>query len=139
LITARPEPIRAERNIMEEYIGPRVVGMIAGDIEALLNENQSAINEAYVNVGKGFKISIGVGLSPAPQGVEAEIKLSFARETVQAPEKCTAKMKRIMSENQAEFELSTGGETILKGNTTDLARATARLKTADKVYRMEKG
>jgi hypothetical protein len=30
-----------------------------------------------------------------------------------------------MNENQAEFELSTGGETIFKGNTTDLARAAA--------------
>ena len=89
---------------MEEHIGQRVVSMIAGDIEALLNENQYAINEAYMNVGKGFKVSIGIGLSPAPQGVEAEIKLSFASETVEAPEKCTAKTKRIMSENQTEFE-----------------------------------
>ena len=107
---------------MEEHIGMRVIGMIAGDIEELLGENQSAINEAYMNIGKGTKISIGVALSPAPQGVESEIKISFAREVVDAPEKCTARLKRIMNENQVEFELSTGGETIFKGNTTDLAR-----------------
>ena len=124
---------------MEEHIGSRVIGMIAGDIEALLNENQSAINDAYMNVGKGFKVSIGVNLSPAPQGIEAETKLSFAREVVDTPEKCTAKMKRIMSENQTEFELSTGGETILKGNTTDLAVAAAKMRaTPDKVYKSGK-
>lgn len=122
---------------MEEHIGPRVVGMIAGDIEALLGENQSAINEAYMNVGKGFKISIGVGLSPAPQGVEGDYKLSFARETVEAPEKFTAKMKRIMSETQVEFDLTFGDKTV-HSNTTDLAVAAARLKTAaDKVYKMD--
>jgi len=113
---------------MEEHIGPRVIGMIAGDIEALLNENQSAINEAYMNIGAGTRISIGVGLSPAPQGVEAEIKISFAREIVEAPEKCTAKIRRIMNENQVEFDLTAGDRTV-HSNTTDLARVAAGVKS----------
>jgi len=112
---------------MEEQIGPRVIGMIAGDIEALLNENQSAINEAYMAIGKGTKISVGVGLSPAPQGVEAEIKISFNREIVEAPEKCTAKIKRVMSENQVEFDLKVGDMTV-HTDTMTLARGAAVMK-----------
>jgi hypothetical protein len=113
---------------MEEQIGPKIIGMLAGDIEALLSENQSAINDAYMNIGKGMRISIGIALAPAPQGVESETKISFAREIVEPPEKCTAVKRRVMNENQAEFELSTGGTTILKGNTTDLARAAAAIR-----------
>jgi hypothetical protein len=101
--------------------------MIAGDIEALLGENQSAINEAYMAIGKGTKISISVGLSPAPQGVEAEIKISFNREVIEAPEKCTAKIKRVMSENQVEFDLTVGDRTV-HSDTTTLARVAAGMK-----------
>jgi hypothetical protein len=88
---------------MQEHIGSRIVGMIAGDIEALLNENQSAINEAYMNIGKGTKVSIGISFTPDPKGVETEIKMAFAREVIEQPEKCKSSVKRVMCENQVEL------------------------------------
>lgn len=90
---------------MEQQIGPRIVGMLAGDIEALLGENQSAINDAYMSIGKGTKVSIGISFAPDPKGVEAEIKISFATEPHETPEKTTAKVKRVMCENQVELPL----------------------------------
>ncbi len=95
---------------MEEHIGTRIIGMVAGDIEALLNENQSAINEAYMNIGKGTKVSIGVSFAPNPKGVESEIKISFATEVVEQPEKCKSSVKRIMSENQTDIHFDVKGE-----------------------------
>jgi hypothetical protein len=90
---------------MQEHIGSRIIGMVAGDIEALLNENQSAINMAYMNIGKGTKVSIGVSFTPNPKGVETEIKISFATEIVDPPEKCKSSVKRIMCESQADLPL----------------------------------
>jgi hypothetical protein len=91
---------------MEELIGTRIIGGVAGDIEALLNENQSAINEAYNNIGKGTKVSIGVSFSPDPKGVEARILLSFAPESAEPIKKIKAGMKRVMLENQADLPLA---------------------------------
>jgi hypothetical protein len=90
---------------MVEYIGSRVIGMVAGDIEALLNENQSAINNAYCTIGKGTKVSVSVSFAPNPKGVETEIKISFATEIVEQPEKCKSSVKRIMCENQEDLPL----------------------------------
>ena len=82
---------------MEEFIGQRILGGIAGDIESLLNEKASAINEAYGNIGKGTKVSIGISFSPDPKGVEFDIKLSFAPDKVKQPEKIKASIKRILA------------------------------------------
>ena len=51
--------------------------------------------------------------------------ISFAREVVDAPEKCTARLKRIMNENQVEFDLTCGDMPTVHSNTTALARAAA--------------
>ena len=113
---------------MEEQIGPKIIGMLAGDIEALLSENQSAINDAYMNIGKGMRISIGIALAPAPQGVESETKISFAREIVEPPEKCTAVKRRVMNENQIEFDLTCGDMPTVHSDTTTMARAAAAIR-----------
>jgi hypothetical protein len=92
-------------SMMQELIGTRVLGGVAGDIEALLSENATKINNAYNNIGRGTKISIGVSFKPHPKGVEFDIKLSFAPYKVEQPEKIKASVKRVMQENQTEIPL----------------------------------
>lgn len=91
--------------MMDQLIGTRILGGVAGDIEALLSENQSDINSAYMSIGKGTKINIGVSFSPDPKGVEFRILLSFAPESAEPIKKIKAGMKRVMQENQVDLPL----------------------------------
>ena len=91
---------------MTENIRFEEIGIIAGDIEALLEENQGAINDAYETIGKGMKVSIGVALCPAPGGIETEITVTFPREQAVPVEKCKATRKRVIS-NQVAMDLGT--------------------------------
>lgn len=47
-----------------QQITNEVLQQIAGDVEALLIENQKGIDFAYVKIPDGIKISIGVELTP---------------------------------------------------------------------------
>jgi len=78
---------------MEQIITAGTIGVVAGDPEALLNENQSAINEAYINVGD-LKVSLSISFMPAPQGVEVETAISFSPEYRKPVKKITARLKR---------------------------------------------
>ena len=78
---------------MEQIITAETIGVVAGDLEALLNENQSAINEAYMNVGD-LKVSLSISFMPVPQGVEVETAISFSPEYREPVKKITARLKR---------------------------------------------
>ena len=90
-----------------EHIGPRVIGQVAGDIEALLNENQSELNRAYIKFTDdptdSLKVSIGVRFSADAKGVATEYSLSFPKQPHEAPEKISVKRKVVLSEGQIDI------------------------------------
>lgn len=81
-----------------------ILMQIAGDIEALLLEQQKGIAFSFDKITEGIKISVSVSLDQSADGVVTEYNLSYPLEPKPEPAtKATVKKKRIINENQGNL------------------------------------
>ncbi|MFA5322555.1 MAG: hypothetical protein WC373_07745 [Smithella sp.] len=82
-----------------------VIGIVAGDIERLLQEQQPSIAEIYKKMGtEGLKVTITADFCPSSAGVVTNYTVSFPLEPKpEAVLKQTVKFKHTINEDQAEI------------------------------------
>ena len=83
-----------------------VLGIIAGTIEKLLQEEHEGIAKSFGDIPEGIKVTIGVELDRSDEGVEVNYTLSYPLEPkAEATIKQKIKKKEIINENQAQMDL----------------------------------
>jgi len=88
-----------------QEISEAFLGVVAGDIEKLLQENRESIHFAYQKIQTGMKVSISIALDPASDGIAVNYDLGFDLEPKpDPPEKHKVKYKHVINEGQAAME-----------------------------------
>jgi hypothetical protein len=85
------------------------LGVVAGDIEKLLQENREAIVYAYQKIQTGMKLSIGIALDPTADGICVNYAIGFDLcPKPDPPEKHRVKYKHTINEAQGSMDLGGG-------------------------------
>ena len=82
-----------------------VIGIVAGDIEKLLQEQQPSIADVYKKMGtEGLRVTITAEFCPSSAGVVTNYSVSFPLEVKPEPIlKQTVKFKRTINEGQPDM------------------------------------
>lgn len=82
-----------------------VIGIVAGDIEKLLQEQQPSIADVYKKMGtEGLRVTITAEFCPSSAGVVTNYSVSFPLEVKPEPIlKQTVKFKHTINEDQPDM------------------------------------